>query len=87
MELLSPGFIILIIKITICVFPGIVGIYLLAISEERKREFRNALCNRLFGVSNAIPLASFERFLLVLGIVGIIFSATASWFLLLARMF
>ena len=87
MELLSIGFIKLIIKVTICVSPAILGIYLLALSDERKREIRNSLCNRVFGVSNAIPMPSFERSLLVIAILAILFSAAASWFLLLSRMF
>ncbi|WP_110131398.1 hypothetical protein [Coraliomargarita sinensis] len=86
MELLNPAFVILIIKITICVFPGVVGIILLSMPEEKKRSFRNSLCNRLFGVSNAIPFPNFERALLIIGILGLLISGAATWFLLIAGM-
>lgn len=86
MELLNPGFVILCVKIAFCVLPGVFGIYLLSISEEKKRELRNALCNRLFGVSNAIPFPNFERALLIIGLLGLLLSGVASWFLLIAGM-
>lgn len=82
MELLNPGFVILLVKITICVLPGVLGIYLLSISEEKKRTLRNAFCNRAFGVSNAIPYPNFERALLVIGILGLLLSAAATWLIL-----
>ena len=83
MELLNPAFVILVVKITVCVFPGIIGIYLLAISEEKKRDLRNKLCNRLFGVSNAIPYPNFERALMVIASLGLLLSAAAVWFVIL----
>ncbi|MFO8026112.1 MAG: hypothetical protein R6U56_00430 [Opitutales bacterium] len=86
MELLNPAFVILLVKITVSVLPGIVGVYLLIISEERKREHRNALCRRLFGVSNVIPLPSFERALLVISLLGLLISGVMVWFLLIAGM-
>jgi hypothetical protein len=86
MELLNPAFVILVVKITICVFPGIVGVYLLAVSEEKKRDLRNKLCNRLFGVSNAIPYPNFERTLLIIGILGLLLSGAAIWFFLISGM-
>lgn len=86
MELLNPAFIILLVKITVCVFPGIVGIYFLSMSEESKRSLRNSFCNRVFGVSNAISFSSFERSLWIIGILGILVSLAASWFLLISQM-
>ena len=86
MELLNLTFVILLVKIAICVLPGVFGIYLLSISEEQKRTLRNALCNRLFGVSNAIPYPKFERTLLVIGILSILIAGAGAWFLLLSGM-
>ena len=86
MELLTPAFVILLLKITLSVLPGIAGVYLLAISDERKRSMRNSFCNKLFGVSNAIPMPAFERALFVLGILALLLCAVATWFLLIAGM-
>lgn len=86
MELLNIEFAILVIKIAICVLPGVFGTILLVSSGEAKRGIRNALCNRLFGVSNAIPFAKFSRFLAVVGLLMVLFSFVASWFLLLREM-
>lgn len=86
MELLNPAFVLLVVKITVSVLPGIFSIYLFSISEKRKREIRNQLCNRLFGVSNAINFSNFERVLMILGILCVLFSLVASWFLLIAGM-
>lgn len=86
MELLNLGFVILCVKVAICVLPGVFGIYLLSLSEERKRELRNSLCNRLFGVSNAIPMPNFERASLVVGILALLVSGVAAWFVLIAGM-
>lgn len=86
MELLNPAFVILLVKITVSVLPGILGIYFMSISEESKRALRNSFCKRLFGVSNAISYPKFERALLIIGVVGLLISAAASWFLLIAGM-
>lgn len=86
MELLNPAFIILLIKITICLLPGIVGIYFLSISEEAKRSLRNSFCNRVFGVSNAISFPSFERVLWAIALICLLFSLIASWFILISPM-
>lgn len=86
MELLNIGFAILCLMIAFCVLPGVFGIYLLSIPEERKRGLRNSLCNCLFGVSNGIPFPSFERVLLVVGLLALLFSAAASWFILLRNL-
>lgn len=83
MELLNVGFALLLIKMAICILPGVGGIFLVVSSEELKREMRNDLCNRLFGVSNAIPYPKFARTLTVIGVVLILLSLTAIWFLLL----
>ncbi|MDQ8193114.1 hypothetical protein QEH59_01660 [Coraliomargarita sp. SDUM461004] len=71
----------------ICILPGVLGIFMIASSEERKRELRNALCNKLFGVSNAIPYPKFARTMVILGALLLVFALTASWFLLLREMF
>ncbi|WP_269526957.1 hypothetical protein [Coraliomargarita parva] len=83
MELLNIGFAILLVKIAISVLPGVIGIYLIAAPEEKKRELRNSVCNKLFEVSNAIPYPKFARFLAICGSGLILFSLVASWFLLL----
>lgn len=83
MALLNLEFIILIIKMVICVLPGVLGICLLATSEENKRAMRNAFCNKLFGVSNAIAFPKFERFLIIASVIVILYSLAATWFLLL----
>ena len=85
MQLLNVSFIILVIKITFCVLPGVIGIVLIASSEETKRNMRNRLCATLFDVSNAIELHKFVRFLYILGTLLIIFSLGATWFFLLRR--
>lgn len=87
MELLTPAFVILLVKITICVVPGVTGIFLLALSEEKKRDLRDEFCRKLLGVSNAIPFRKFERVVLVVGLLGLLFAVTAAWFLLFASMF
>ena len=87
MELLNVGFAILLIKMAICILPGVLGIFLIASSEETKREMRGTLCNKLFGVSNAIPYPKFTRFLYLAGTILILLSAVASWFLLLRGLF
>ena len=87
MALLNLGFAILLIKITICVLPFSLGIFLLAAPEEKKRDLRNVLCSKLFGVRNAIPYPSFARALLVMGALLLLFALTATWFLLLSQYF
>ena len=87
MALLNLGFAILIIKITICVLPFSLGIFLLAAPEEKKRDMRNVLCSKLFGVRNAIPDPSFARALLIMGALLLLFALAATWFLLLSQYF
>lgn len=86
MQLLNIEFLKLVVKIAICVLPGVIGIVILASSEEKKREIRNMVCNRLFGVSNAIQYPEFARFLMIVAIATLLFSGVASWFLLLRGM-
>mgnify|MGYP005842049131 CR=1 FL=1 len=83
MELLNIGFALLIIKMAICILPGVGGVFLIASSEDLRREMRNNLCSRLFGVSNAIPYPKFAMTLTVIGLILIVLSLAASWFLLL----
>ena len=87
MQLLNIGFAILVIKVTICILPGVLGIFMLTSSEEKKREIRNSICSRAFGVSNAIAMPKFTRAVHVLGALMVGFSILASWFLLLRRFF
>jgi len=87
MELLNLSFALLIIKMALCVLPGVLGVFMIVSSEEKKRELRNTICNKLFGVSNAIPFPKFERSMQVLGTLLLLFSLTASWFLLLRGIF
>lgn len=87
MALLNLGFAILLIKITICVLPFSLGIFLLAAPEEKKRDLRNVLCSKIFGVRNAIAYPSFARALLVIGALLLLFALAATWFLLLSKYF
>ncbi len=86
MQLLDVGFAILLIKMAICILPGVLGIFLIASSEEKKREMRNSICNKLFGVSNMIPFPKFERTLYIMGTLLILFTLVATWFLILREM-
>lgn len=83
MELLNVGFALLIVKMAICILPGVGGIFLVVSSEEIKREMRNRFCSQLFGVSNAIPYPKFATTLTVIGVILLLLSLAASWFLLL----
>jgi hypothetical protein len=87
MELLSIGFAILLIKMTICVVSGAFGVFCIVSSEETKRELRRTVCHALFGVGNAIPFRKFDRLLRISGSVLLLFSALACWFLLLRGLF
>ena len=87
MQLLNVGFAILLIKVAISVLPGVLGIYLIAASEEAKRSMRSAICNQLFGISNAIPFDKFSRFLYIIATLSLLFSGVAAWFLLLRKFF
>ena len=87
MALLNLSFAILLIKITVCVLPGFLGLYLIFTNVDKKRDLRNSLCSRVFGVRNAIPYPSFARTLIVIGTLLLIFSAAAAWFLLLKDYF
>lgn len=87
MQLLNIGFAILLIKMAICILPGVFGISMIVSSEESKRELRNKICNRFFGVSNAISYPKFTRAMAVLSALLLAFSLVSSWFLLLRGMF
>tara|TARA_B100001971_G_scaffold160703_1_gene150711 strand:+ start:14751 stop:15092 length:342 start_codon:yes stop_codon:yes gene_type:complete len=87
MQLLNLSFAILIIKMAICILPGVIGIFMIVSSEEKKRELRNTICNQVFGVSNAIPYPKFAMTMVVIGSVLLVFTLSASWFLLLRDMF
>ena len=87
MDLLNIGFAILLVKMTICTLPGVLGIFCIASSEDTKRAIRSTVCNQLFGVSNAIPYPKFARFLNIAGTVLIFLSVIATWFVLLKKFF
>lgn len=87
MSLLNLQFLMMIVKIVFCVLPGVLGIFLLASSEESKRGMRNSFCNSLFGISNAIAFPKFARVLTIVGIIAIIYSVVATWFFLLRGFF
>ena len=87
MELLNVSFAILLVKIVICVMPGVIGIFFIASSEETKRGMRSALCNQLFGISNAIPYPKFARFLYISGTILLFISIGLSWLVLLRSFF
>ncbi len=87
MELLNVGFAILLIKIAICVMPGVLGIFFIASSEETKRQMRSTLCNQLFGISNAIPYPKFARFLYIAGTILLFISIALTWFIHLRSFF
>jgi hypothetical protein len=70
----------------ICILPGVLGIYMIVSSEERKRELRNTFCNMVFGVSNAVPYPKFALSMVVFGSLFLVFSLAASWFLLIRGM-
>lgn len=87
MQLLNLEFVILLVKIVICVLPGVLGVYFISSTEESKRGLRNTFCNQLFGVSNAIAYPKFARFLNISGTVLLVFSLAATWFVLLRDFF
>ena len=87
MELLNISFALLLIKMALCVLPGVLGIFFIVSSEETKRDLRSTLCNKLFGVSNAIPFPKFERFLYISGTILLLLSVVATWFILLRKFF
>lgn len=87
MQLLNIGFAILLVKMVICILPGVFGIFMIVSSEESKRELRNTFCSKIFGVSNAISYPKFTRAMAVLGALLLAFSLVSSWFLLLRSLF
>ena len=87
MELLNVSFALLLIKMALCVLPGVLGIFFIASSEETKRGMRSTLCNKLFGVSNAIPFPKFERFLYISGTILLLLSLVATYLIHLKKFF
>ena len=83
MELLNIAFIILLLKITFCVLPGVLGFFLIFSSQSTKRRMRNIICSQLFGFSHAIRTYKFARFLYATGVLSVLLSLTASWFFVL----
>ena len=87
MELLNISFALLLIKMALCVLPGVLGIFFIVSSEETKRDLRSTLCNKLFGVSNAIPFPKFERFLYISGTILLLLSLVATYLIHLRKFF
>ena len=87
MELLNISFALLLIKMGLCVLPGVLGIFFIVSSEETKRDLRSTLCNKLFGVSNAIPFPKFERFLYISGTILLLLSLVATYLIHLKKFF
>ena len=87
MELLNISFALLLIKMGLCVLPGVLGIFFIVSSEETKRDMRSTLCNKLFGVSNAIPFPKFERFLYISGTILLLLSLVATYLIHLKKFF
>ncbi len=87
MGLVNIGFILLCVKLGSSVVPIVLGIYLLAMSEETRRELRGKLCRQIFGVTNAIPYKNFSRSQNVLAVFLILFGVAMGWFLVLSRYF
>jgi len=81
------SFALLVIKIALCILPGVLGIFLLTSSEEAKRQLRASICNQLFGVSNAIPYPKFSRFLQISGTLLLLISLAATWWIHLKKFF
>lgn len=87
MPLLNLGFAVLLVKMCLCVLPITAGIYLFVVPEKSKRRWRNKVSTALFGVSNVISIATFQRVVAVFGTVLILFGALAGWVLLLRHFF
>lgn len=81
MELLNIQFAILIVKVSLCVVPIAVGVAMISRKEEGKREMRNWICNRLFGVSNAIDYPKFSLVMKVAGGCFVFVGIAAIWVL------
>lgn len=86
MDLLNISFAILIIKIMIGAVPLVGGITYFCIDEDAKREFRNSVCNSMFGVPHAVPFMKFNRFMTVLSLLGIVFGLLVLWLLVILPM-
>jgi hypothetical protein len=87
MPLVNISFAILVLKLSVCVLPGVLGIFFIASSEETKRRMRGTLCNRLFGVSNAIPFSKFKSFLHISGTLLLLLSLVATYLIHLKKFF
>jgi len=87
MELLNISFALLVIKIALCILPGVLGIFLLMSSDEAKRQMRGSICNQLFGVSNAIRYPKFRSFLQISGTLLLLVSLAATWWIHLKKFF
>jgi hypothetical protein len=86
MELVNIGFAILIIKIALSVVPVILGFYLIFCSIDQKREIKRAVCRILFESGSVFTTEAFSKFLVVIGLLMVIFGGLFAWFLLLSGM-
>lgn len=87
MSLLNLSFIILCVKLGASVVPIVLGIYLLSIDEEKRRELRGVVCRRIFGVTNAIAFKKFTRGLTVMAVGMILSGLAVGWVFVLSRYF
>jgi len=72
--MIDIAFLKLIIKITLCVMPGVTGIYLIAAGEDTKRAIRQRVCTVLFDSGAVFTYAGFRRFLIGVGVLLILVS-------------
>jgi divalent metal cation (Fe/Co/Zn/Cd) transporter len=86
MDLVNIGFIILVIKIAISVIPAVVGFYLIFCNRDQKREIKRIVCRTLFGSGSVFETDAFARFLVLLGLLLIVFSGLFAWFFLISGM-
>jgi uncharacterized membrane protein YozB (DUF420 family) len=86
MELVNIGFVLLIIKIALSVVPVILGFYLIFCSIDQKRELKRAVCRALFGSGSVFTTEAFARFLVVIGLLMVLFGGIFAWFFLISGM-
>ena len=85
MPLLDLGFAVLLVKMCFCVLPITAGIYLFVVPEKSKRRWRNKVSTALFGVSNVISIASFQRVVAVFGTLMILFGKLRVFYILISQ--
>jgi hypothetical protein len=84
MELITIEFALLVIKITISVIPLAIGMYLIFCNIEQKRQIKRAFCRALFDSDHVIPTQGFAQFLIIFGVLLIVFSCVFAWFFIVS---